>query len=179
MTQLALYVVAGLLLLGAAALLLHQPLAGRAGRRSRTAELSEFFPVHSRYFPQVRHALSSEDAEYLAGRGSPTVYRRWKKSLRHATRMYLAGLREDFSRLNRLARVLSLYSPQVRVRQEVELAWLNVQFQLLYGIVLWRFLLDRPTAGHFGQLASLIGSLGSRLEQAALALDVRSGTLTP
>jgi hypothetical protein len=179
MTQLLLYIVFVVFLLGAAAVLLRRPRADSARKRHLSAIPAEFFPIHSRYFPQVRHALSAEDSRYLAGRGSPSVYRCWKKSLRHAGRLYLAGLREDFSRLNRLARLLSLYSPHLALRQEVELARLSLQFQFLYGLVFLWFLLDRPAADHLGQMAALIGSLGSRLEQAALALNVGSGALTP
>ncbi len=179
MTEFVLYTSAVVLLLAAAALLLRRPRSGVAGAAAAPLQAAEFFPVHCRYFPQVRHALSSEDAAYLAGRASPAVYRRWKKSLRRAGRLYLAGLHEDFSRLNRLARLLSLYSPQVRVRQEIEMGWLNLQFQLLYGVVVCRFLLGRPAADSFGRMASLIGSLGSRLEQAALSLEAGSGALTP
>lgn len=179
MTEFVLYIAAVVLLLAVAALLLRRPRVGLALENRPPALSPEFFPVHCRYFPQMRHAVSADDCVYLAGRGSPAVYRRWKKSVRRATRLYLAALREDFSRLNRLARLLSLYSPQVRLRQEVELAWRNVQFQMLYGLVWCRFLLGRPAVGSFGRMASLIGTLGSRLEQAALALDVDPSALTP
>jgi hypothetical protein len=127
----------------------------------------------------MRHALSLDDAAWLAGRSSPAIYRPWKKAVRRAGRMYLVGLSEDFARLNRLARLVSLYSPQVRARQEAELLRLNLRFQLLYRMVLLRFWLGQPAVGNLGQMASLIGSLGSRLEQAALTLNVPSGALTP
>jgi hypothetical protein len=179
MTQFAFYLVAVLLLLGASALLLRPPREGRSAQGSRAAVPSEFFPVHCRYFPQVRQSLSSDDAAYLASRASSAVCRRWKKGRRRAGRMYLAGLREDFARLNRLARLLSRSSPQVRARQEGELLWLNLRFQLLYGMVVFRILLGRPAAEELGQMASLIGGLGSRLEQAALALGLPAGAITP
>jgi hypothetical protein len=179
MTQLAFYLVAVLLLLGASALLLRQPRAGRAAARSRSADPAEFFPVHCRFFPQVRQTLSSEDSLYLAERASPAVRRQWMRSRRRAGRMYLMALREDFARLNRLARVLSRYSPQVKARQEFELLWLNLRFQLLYGMVVFRILLGRPAAEDLGRMASLIGGLGSRLEQAALTLHLPDGAVTP
>jgi len=135
MPALVLYLVAAILLGGVIALLLRPRHPAGAGEPCTPASSAEFFPVHCRYFPQVRHALSREDAPYLTGRGSPVVYRRWRKAIRRAGCLYLAGLREDFSRLNRLARLLSLYSAQVRVGQEAELFRLNLYFQLLYGIV--------------------------------------------
>lgn len=179
MTQSALYILAGFLLLGATVLLLRRPRARSATRSGRPASPAEFFPIHCRYFPQVRHALSCEDAPYLAGRATRAVYRRWRKGVSRAGRMYLAALRDDYTRLNRLARLISLYSPQVRVRQEAELIRLNLQFQLLYAVVLWRFLLGLPAGHRLEQMASIIGSLGSRLEQAALAPEISSGAVTP
>jgi len=179
MTESVLYFLAVLLVLGASGLLLRRPRAGASPLSRTHASTLEFFPIHCRYFPQVRHALSSEDAPYLAAHTSPGVYRRWRKSIRRAGRSYLAALREDFSRLNRVARVVALYSSQVNFRQEVDLFRLNLRFQLLYGIVLSRFLLGLPAGDRLGQMASLIGSLGSRLEQAALAPDISSGALTP
>jgi len=179
MTQLAFYLVAVLLLFGASALLLlRQPREGRGAQRGRPAVPSEFFPVHCRYFPQVRLALSSDDAAYLAERASPPVRRRWNKCRRRAGRLYLMGLREDFARLNRLARLLSRYSPQVKARQEAELLWLDLRFQFLYEMVVLRILLGRPASEDLGRMASLIGSLGSRLEQAALSLDLPAGVIS-
>jgi len=179
MTELVFYIAAVVVLLGATTLILRGLRAIPTGDRSRLPSTAEFFPVHCRYFPQMRHALSLDDAAWLAGRGSPAVYRPWKKAVRRAGRMYLVGMREDFARLNRLARLVSLYSPQVRARQEAELLRLNLRFQLLYRMVLLRFWLGRPALGLLGQMASLIGSFGSRLEQAALALNLPPGAVTP
>src|SRR5271168_1160065 len=178
MTQLVLYIAAGLLLLGAAALLLRFPGTERPVPGGQHADAAEFFPIHCRFFPQVQHAFSPEDSEYMASHASPAVRKRWERSRKKAGRMYLAGLREDFSRLNRLSRLLSLYSPRVRARQEAELLWLNLRFQLLYGLVSFRILMGRSAADDLKQIATLIGGLGSRLEHAALA-DPHSGAVTP
>ena len=179
MNELILYVGAAALLAGGVLFLLRRSRSAAAAPAGRPESQAEFFPVHCRYFPQVRHALSSEDASYLASRGSPAVYRRWRKSIRRAGRMYLAGLREDFSRLNRLARQVALYSPQVRAGQEAALFRLNLRFELLYGIVVWRFLLGQSVDARLEQMASLIGTLGSRLERATLAPEISSGAITP
>jgi len=176
MTHLILYIVAGALLFGAAALLLWRPRAARG--HSRPPAPAEFFPVHCRYFPQVRQALSSDDAIYLSGRASDAVCRRWNKGRRRAGRLYLAGLRQDFARLNRLARLLAVLSPKVRARQEGELLLLNLRFQILYETVVFRIALGQPAAEDLGRLASLIGGLGSRLEQAALTTDLPAGAIT-
>jgi hypothetical protein len=179
MTQWAVYILVGLLLVGAAAYLLRFPGANRAGARGRPADPGEFFPVHCRFFPQVRQSLSREDAVFMGARASPPVRKRWERCRRRVGRMYLAGLREDFSRLNRLSRLLALHSPRVRTRQEAELLWLNLRFQLLYGIVLSQILLGQPNAENLGHIASLVGGLGGRLEQAALTLSAPAGPVTP
>jgi hypothetical protein len=179
MTYQLLYAALGLLLLATAAALLRRPGAAEGAGIRRSPEPAEYFPVHCRYFLQMRQALSPEDGIFLSGRASPEVYRRWKKGRRRAGRLYLAGLREDFARLNSLARVLSRYSPQIKARQEGELLWLNLRFQLLYRTVVLRILLGWPAAEDLGQMASLIGGWGSRLEQAALTLDLPGGAITP
>ncbi len=176
MTQTLLYIAAVVLLLAGTVLLLRRP---RPGGGSRSAGAAEFFPVHCRFFPHVRQALSWEDAAFLAGRASPAVYKRWRKGRRRAGRMYLAGLRQDFAGLNRLARLLSVLSPKVKTRQEGELLLLNLRFQILYGMVVFRILLGWPAAEDMGRMAAIIGGLGSRLEQASLALDFPAGAITP
>jgi len=178
MQELALYIFAAVLLAGIVVFLLRRPGTRGTAVARRLAPPAEFFPVHCRYFPQVRHALSREDAPFLAGRSSPETYRRWSKAVRRAGRLYLAGLREDFSRLNRLARLLSLYSPEVRGGQEVETVRLNLRFQVLYAIVWWRFALGWPVGERLEQMATLIGTLGSRLEQARLPSELSSGAAT-
>jgi len=179
MSEITLYIVFVVLLLGASALLLRRPGGSRTAGDTGAEERAEFFPVHSRYFPQARRVLSLEDTRYMAGRASPQLYRRWRKSLRHAALLYLEGLREDFRRLNRLARLLALHSPKVQPKEELELARLNLKFQVLYGIVWCRLWLGRPTDERLGEMAALIGRLGSRLENASVGLRPASGALTP
>jgi len=179
MTQWVLYVLLGVLMVGATALLLLYPRAKRARGSGRPADSAEFFPIHCRFFPQVRQALSRENAAFMAGRASPGVRRRWERQRRRVARLYLAGLREDFTRLNRLSRALALYSPRVRVQQEIELLLLNLHFQLLYAMVVSRILLGRPAVDDLEHLASLVGGLGSRLEQAALTLRTPADMVTP
>jgi len=180
MTGSVFYIVAVLLLLTATGLFLRRPRPAIPERGAPPSPQSpEFFPVHCRYFPQMRHALSREDSAYLARRASAAVYSRWRKSQRRAGRLYLVALREDFRRLSRLARLLSLYSAEMRARPEVQMAWLNFQFEFLYGMVLARFVLGLPAAGSFGRISAFVGSLGSRLEHAALSLETGPGALSP
>jgi hypothetical protein len=179
MQEIVLYILVAVVVAIAVAYLLLRPGPAKTIGERLPVSPAEFFPVHCRYFPQVRHALSREDAPFLAGRCSPVVYRRWSMAVRHAGRLYLAGLHEDFARLNRLARFVSLYSPRVRGWQEMEILRLQLRFQLLYAIVWWRFALGWPAGERLEQMASLIGSLGRQLELATLPTGLSSGAITP
>jgi len=178
MNELAMYIGLGALLLAAAAFLL-RPAAAKPGARGRGGEAAEFFPVHCRYFPQVLRAFTSEDAQYIAGRAPSAVRRQWESRRRQAARMYLAALREDFARLNRLSRLLALHAASISASREAEMFWLNLRFQILYAVVSCRLSLGWSAADDVRHIASLIGRLGSQLEHAALAVNPPAGALAP
>jgi len=171
----AIYGAAGLLLIVAVVLLLRNPGASRGSRRATRTEPAEFFPVHYRYFVQAKQAFSRENAAYLAGRASAPVRKEWERGCRKAARLYLGCLRDDFERLSRLARQIALRSPQVKVQQEAEMFWLDVRFEILYAIALLRIQMGRAAAEDVGHIASLIGALGSRLEQDAAPAEAPAG----
>jgi hypothetical protein len=180
MTELLFYTVAGLLLLGAAAFLLLQRRSAPQGAppASRYSESVEFFPIHCQFFAQMQHSLSADDDIFLSDRASPALRARWRATRRRAARMFLAGLREDFARLNRLAKTLARLSPKLAAGQEAELLWLNARFHMLCGFALVQITLGRPAATVLRELAALIGGLGSRLEQASLSLQPPSTAVT-
>jgi len=174
-TPLAIYSAAGLLLIVAVLLLLRHPGAARRTSRNARSDAADFFPVHYRYFAQARQAFSSENAAFVAGRASAGVRKEWERGCRKAARLYLGCLREDFERLSRLAREIALHAPQVKAAQEAEMFWLDVRFEILYAIVLLRITMGRSAADDVGHIASLIGGLGSRLEQHAVQAEASAG----
>ena len=179
MTELLLYGALALLLLaGAIRLLLHSG-ARTASSSAWRGRPAEFFPVHSRYFPQMRWVFSADDAEFLSARCSPVLLRRWKADRRRAARLYLHALREDFARLNRLARLLARHSRRLDPKQQAQVVWLNLQFQALWRLALLQVILGLPAAGELGRMTELVGTLGGRLEKAAITLDASSAALTP
>jgi hypothetical protein len=179
MTELLFYVAAGLLMLGAAAALLRQPRAMPRATVSRSRESDEFFPVHCQFFPQMQQALSAENDAFLSSRASRALRARWRAARRRAARLFLAGLREDIARLNRLARTLARMSPKLTARQEAGLLWLNVRFQMVYGLALVQIALGRPAAAALRELAGLVAGFGGRLQQATLSFEHPSNAVNP
>jgi hypothetical protein len=179
MIPLILYAAFALLLL-AAALRLLAPSGHEVARTLLPAEVpADYFPVHCRYFPQMRQLFSEEDAAFLATRGSPALRRRWKADRKRAARFYLRGLRQDFAGLNRLARALARYSAQLQAWQQAQVVWMNLRFQLLYRVALAHILLGLPAGEELQRVARMVGSLSGRLEKAGLHLASTSGALTP
>src|SRR5713226_4677118 len=70
------------------------------GRELHDAELKsrieELFPLHLKYFAQVRQALSPADQEYLRERASRRIQRQARAERLDMARGFLDGLRDDF-----------------------------------------------------------------------------------
>src|SRR6267154_1014910 len=80
------------------------------------------------YFPQVRQALSSVDKEYLDKVAPREVAQMALRERRGVARQFLAGLRQEFSILERLARMVAALSPVISSDQETERLVLGLQF---------------------------------------------------
>ncbi len=177
MTELAIY--AGLAFLLLAVLLwlvLKQPESRRLPQAAPRLAVEELFPLHCRYFPQVRQALSPADREYLRERASPRIRRQAHVERRRVTRQFLAGLSEDFSRLDRLGRAVAALSPEVSRKREAERLWLGVRFRVLYRVAQLQLLAGSVSIPQLTQLADLIGSLASQTEARMAALEEASMT---
>jgi len=137
------------------------------------ARITDQFPLagHFRYYPQIRQALSEADRKYIAKRASPAARRRWKAERRKVVRGFLAGLKEDYVRLEKLGRTVASLSPQLNQELERERLWLGVRFRVWYA-ALWAAplssqwtlrLLDRTTA-----------AVGSMAKKTTTAMDALS-----
>ena len=139
---------------------------------AREQRTDEFLPAdHFRYYPQVRQALSQADWEYLAKRATQASRRRWKATRRRVVRGFLAGLKEDYVRLEKLGRTVASLSPELNQELERERLWLGLRFRACH-IVLWAAplgsrwtlqLLDRTAA-----------ALGRMAEKTSTAMDALS-----
>ena len=93
---------------------------------------------------------------------------------RGVARQFLAGLRQDFSNLERLARMVAALSPVISSDQETERLVLGLQFRLLYAWVWLRLSTGLEPLQQLEQLTGLVGRLATRLEQAMAAVSALS-----
>lgn len=135
----------------------------------------ELLPRHFKYFPQVSQALSAEDAAYLARRAGGDVARQARRARRDIGLEFLAGLREDYRRLDRLARVLTALAPGANPQMETERIGLAIRFEFLWGLVWLRLRTGGAPVVHIRQLAELIGTLTAGLESSMNSLQGASG----
>jgi hypothetical protein len=136
--------------------------------------IEELYPRHYRYFPQVRQALSAVDEEYLRKVAGPQIARQALTERREVARKFLAGLREDFLNLERLARTVAALSPVVSREQETERFLLNLRFHALYTLVQMRLSIGRVPVQRIEYLTGLVGNYAMRMERAMAAVSLPS-----
>lgn len=119
---------------------------------------------HVAYFSQVRQALSPEDFAFLASRLPRRVLRRMREERRAVALAYLAGLRQDFLKLWRLARVVARLTPSVEAAQELAGLRLGLSFTFRYEAIRVAFLLGFAPLPNLGSLSEVVGRLAMRLE---------------
>jgi hypothetical protein len=146
----------------------------KPGRSSANLRMENFLPRHYRYYPQVRQALSSVDKEYLDRVARPEVAQIAHRERCAVARQFLAGLHQDFSNLERLARMVAALSPVISGEQETERLVLGLKFRLLYTWVWLRLYTGRAPLGQIEQLTGLVGRLATRMEQAMSAVGALS-----
>lgn len=148
--------------------------APRVGESPMDLKMEGFLPRHCRYFPQVRQALSASDQQYLDRVAPRDVAQSAYRERRAVARKFLAGLREDFSNLERLARMVAALSPVISSEQETERLILGMKFRVLYAWVWLRLSTGRAPLEQIDQLTGLVGRLATRLEQAMAAVGALS-----
>src|SRR6266851_10377552 len=174
MKELLLLLAFAVVLLGLLLWLLRRRPTLNSGRSSLENAAEKALATHYRYFPQVRQALSPADARYLLRRLPPRIAKRVLRDRRAVARKFLAGLHEDFSNLERLARVVAALSPVISSEQETERLILGLKFRLLYARVWLRLSTGREPLEQLEQLTSLVGRLATRMEQAMAAVSALS-----
>lgn len=137
-------------------------------------KMESILPRHHCYFPQVRQALSAFDEQYLRERASPKVARDALRERRAVARKFLAGLHEDFSNLERLARMIAVLSPVISREEETERLILGMKFRLLYACVWLRLSTGRAPLGQIEHLTGLVERLATRMEEAMTAIGALS-----
>ena len=123
-------------------------------------------PMHYRYFPQIRQALSVVDSEYLLKNAPPHAAKQALRERRAVARQFLNGIREDFSNLARLGRIIASLSPEVSRKQETERLMISIKFQILFALAQLRLSAGNLPLGQLEYLTGLVGRLAARMEEA-------------
>jgi len=156
--------------------------SAEAGRSSIDRAMEVALPKHYRFFPQVRQALSAGDNEYLQQAAPPHIARQVLRERSGIAKRFLYGLREDFSSLERLARIVASLSPVISREQEMERLYLGLRFRLLFVMVWLHLSIGQVPLQQLEHLTELVGRLALRMEQAmaeisALSTDRLPGSL--
>jgi hypothetical protein len=170
MKELFLLLPLGLIVLGLLLWFLRRRPTLHSGRSSFEHAAEKAFATHYRFFPQVRQALSPTDARYLRRRLPPRIAKKMLRDRRAVARKFLAGLYEDFSDLERLARTVAALSPVLSREQETERLLLGLRFRLLYLWVWARLFTGSVSLEPIEHLAVLIGQYATRMERAMAAV---------
>jgi hypothetical protein len=141
--------------------------------------LDSVVPHHYRYFPQVRQALSAADSAYLRESAPGHIAKKVIRERRDVARHFLAGLHEDFSKLERLGRMIAALSPVVSRQQETQRLLLGLRFRLIYAAVWLRLSMGSVPLREIGELTNLIGRLAVRMEQAIADINALSAEQLP
>lgn len=131
-------------------------------------------PMHHRFFPQIRQALSEADDQYLNEAAPAHVARQARRERRAVARQFLFGLREDFSNLERLGRMIAALSPVISRHQETERITLSLKFQFFCALVWLRLSAGRIPIGQIQYLSGLVGQLAARMDQAITEINALS-----
>ena len=146
----------------------------KSGESPTNLKMESFLPRHYGYFPQVRQALSCVDEEYLVRVAPHRVAQIAHRERCAVARQFLAGLRQDFSNLERLARMVAALSPVISSEQETERLVLGLKFRLLYAWVWLRLATGLEPLQQLEDLTGLVGRLATRMEQAMAAVSALS-----
>ena len=160
-------------------LLRPQSASPKRDRFPRDLEIDHVLPKHYSFFPQVRQALSEGDIQYLRGAAPPRVARRVRRERRAVARHFLSGLHEDFSKLERLARMVAALSPAISREQETERLLLSLRFRVVYSLVWMRLSIGGVPLQQLEQLTGLVGRLALRMEQSMAEINALSAERLP
>jgi len=142
------------------------------------ASLEQVGRRHATYLPLIRQALSPMDLAFLERRGSRELAVRVKKERRGAVLSYLASLRDDHLQLLRFAKAVAVLSPEVASSQEMERAWLAMQFSFRYQILRVEVHVGMLSLRSLDGLSHMVSDLAVRVETAMSELGERAALAT-
>ncbi|MFZ0211910.1 MAG: hypothetical protein WBE20_15395 [Candidatus Acidiferrales bacterium] len=172
-------ILASFVILAALVWLLFTPQAAQSTPAIEALEIEKLLPLHCRHFPQISQILRDEDRQFMIRNAPKHMEKQWRKQRRGILRGYLRGLAQDFVRLERLARLATALSPELKETRQWEWLRLGVQFRFLYRMLAIRIALGSVTPDELVRLTNLItglaGELEKRMSQIAGLLPSRLG----
>jgi|SRR5271154_3423367 len=162
---------------GAAVLLLvllGWALRGAPGTKKKSGPLEEHPRSNIQYFPQMRQALAAADQKFLLEKGGAELARSVDRERRKVARHFLLELDQEFSRLLRLAKVITALSPEVAPVQEFERVRLSIMFH--WRLQALRVALTLGAAGtlQLRAVSDIVSGLNVRMEAAMKELGERA-----
>jgi hypothetical protein len=165
MTNVFLFALLTVALLGALYWLSHRARRDTRGTDLlRTLSADSLLPQHYRYFPQVCRALSAEDARFLDLRAAPAARRAARQARRTVALQFLTGLRDDYQKLDRLARVLASLAPSANQRREAHRISLALKFGFRWRVVWLEIWSGAAPVSQLQSMAGLIGGLAAQMQ---------------
>ncbi len=109
--------------------------------------------------------LSAElEQERTQSRASGEFRQGLTPAQRRLVKELLVGLKEDFSRLDRLMCTVAALAPEVESRQETQRLWLWIRFRLRYGLARWSLTIGRFSQPELTSICELFGHLAARTQ---------------
>lgn len=156
-----------------------KPSTSSGAPSSLNANSSLLVAKHYGYFPQIRQALSAADARFLAETAPPQIVKQALRQRRAVARGFLKGLREDFSNLARLGRIIAALSPSVSREQETERIVLYLKFHVLYALVWLRLSSGNLPLHQLENLTGMVERLARHMEEAMSGIsELSAGRLS-
>ena len=166
----------GLLKLGWTAL---KPLPEETGGR-RQDRMEDLLALHAQHFPQLRQTLTTLDDDYVRWKSSGEVERHLHEERRHVVESFLAGLAEDFGRLERLMRVVREMSPTEPGIQQCQRTGSRLQFRVNYRVASLAIHSARlQSTNRLARLTELVGNLSEHVEVSMARLVLSGGEQSP
>jgi hypothetical protein len=151
----------GLLRLGWASL---KPLPEETGGR-RQDRMEDLLAQQAQHFPQLRQALATLDDAYARRKASGEIERHLHQERRRILESFLAGLAEDFGRLERLMRVVREMSPAESWIRQMQRVIARFQFRVNDRIASLQISSARPqSTNRLARLTELVGNLSEQVE---------------
>lgn len=123
----------------------------------------DFQPRHTQHFPQLRQTLDLNDTRYMRQKADPALQKRWIEERRRILSDFLAGLAQDFARLDQLGRTVASLSPELTLKDEFRRLLLDFRFRFNFRLArLWILAGGTLALARLRYLTDLIGELSAR-----------------